>query len=238
MLLVLFTNQNLSKVAKFLVKVYIFMFFSFLTYDLKFKFPQWNFVTKLYFTSFSHPSTFSWTCSSWARTTANTLQPPHPVLVGAPAWGWSVLQPALVGLYVEGPRLTFRVVEAFLGAVQRSVGLEGSSTRCVIASGNVFPLVHTARCPRGRSWASHVCQHFHALAAFFISRSCVATLARNLSSWEVDLCGKLPPVDIFGEVNANAQTVVFWTATIIDALAGWKCCWIDPSAIGVLHLWK
>ena len=40
MLLVLFTNQNLSKVAKFLVKVYIFMFFSFLTYDLKFKFPQ------------------------------------------------------------------------------------------------------------------------------------------------------------------------------------------------------
>ena len=50
---------------------------------------------------------------------------------------------------------------------------------------------------------------FHTLAALFDSDSCVATLARHMSNREVKLRGQPPPVDVFGEVNAFAPTVVF-----------------------------
>ena len=56
-----------------------------------------------------------------------TWQPPHPVLVGTSAFA-SGFQPAPVGLDVQGPSLTFRVLKALSGAVWRSGRLQCFAT--------------------------------------------------------------------------------------------------------------
>ena len=78
-----------------------------------------------------------------------TRRPPYPVLVGAPALAGR-LQPAPVGLGVEGPGSTFGVLKTFAGAVQRSCRLQCFATGCVAASSNVFSLVH------GASWGQNL----------------------------------------------------------------------------------
>jgi len=72
---------------------------------------------------------------------------------------------------------------------------------------------------------------FHALAAtaIFNANPCIATLARYITSREVKLCGQPLPVDVLKdlrEVDTFAPTVVLRTATLVDALAGRKRCWI------------
>jgi len=72
---------------------------------------------------------------------------------------------------------------------------------------------------------------FHALAAtaIFNANPCIAALARYITSREVKLCGQPLPVDVLKdlrEVNTFAPTVVLRAATLVDALAGKKRCWI------------
>jgi hypothetical protein len=67
---------------------------------------------------------------------------------------------------------------------------------------------------------------FHALAALFDGNPCISALARYMPSREVKLCGQPLPVNVLREVNTFAPTVVLRTATLVDALAGRKRCWI------------
>merc|ERR1712037_959022 len=54
-----------------------------------------------------------------------------------------------------------------------------------------------------------------------------------MPSREVKLCGQPLPVDVLGEVDTFAPTVMLRIATLVDALAGRKRCWIWRGCCGI-----
>jgi len=102
-------------------------------------------------------------------------------------------------------------------------GLDKCKTICLLLS----PVLIVPPSLGGRLGCGGVVDfRLHALATFFDGNPCIAALARHVPGRQVELGGQKPPVDVLREVDAFAPAVVLRAATLVDALAGRKCCWI------------